>query len=571
MDVRSTLKSQAGSVTLSGVAGDEAVAGIELPPGDPGSVREAAQGLRGVASGFQRTGSVARQAAASVSWEGVAASGFMARTGDYGDAAAAADAACTRAGAVLARFAERLEEGRERVRKLQDLAEQARTEMTAALANAQAAGQRASTARDRAVDATVGAAFDGGTFSAEEGLRALGDATEAEADQTRFEGIAQRAREELERLRVQAGEEREAVRQAASAAAGAVEGAQAALPVVAGGAMLGPSPAALTGAPFGPLEPFGGGPMGAAMARAAASDDGEEDEPGFWEKTWDGMLGRVGDGTPLQVPLEVAESLSPGFREDFGRGLVEDPVVGVKELAVTGVQLSPSYRLFDPAGQDRRAAQLRDTATFAYREPGEFLKQAGGVDHIEDGQPGRFIGGWAAIFATGGAGAAIKAPAAVTRAIPGESPNGGSPRAAPEGDRPTPRDPPARPSWRQSEVDVGGRLGDGYEEQRSFLGGQPVDGNPSGSVRPDWFGHGEAIEVKNYDVESSAGRSRLVSTVGSQIEARARELPPETAQRVYLDVRGQSLSVPDGEALAQRISARTGNTVPPDGIVIIRR
>jgi hypothetical protein len=125
-----------------------------------------------------------------------------------------------------------------------------------------------------------------------------------------------------------------------------------------------------------------------------------------------------GRGTALDVPLGLAEQVMPGFREDFGRGLVEDSAVGIWELGVTGVQLSPSYRLFDPAGQDRRAAQLRDTAKFAYQEPGEFLKQAAGVDHIEDGHPGRFTGGWAAILATGGTGAAVKAPAAVTRAMP---------------------------------------------------------------------------------------------------------------------------------------------------------
>lgn len=224
-----------------GGGGGSSVAGIELPPGDPGAVRESGQSLRGVASGFQRTGSIARQAAASVSWEGVAAQGFMARTGDYGDAAGVADAACTRAGAVLVRFAERLEEGRDRVRRLQDLAEKAQAELTTALANAEDAGQREAAAQQRAFDATVGAPLDGGSFSLGEASRALEDAGSAADDKAHYEGIAQRARDELERLREQAREEREAVKDAATAAAGEVNGAQDGLPVVAGGAMLGRS------------------------------------------------------------------------------------------------------------------------------------------------------------------------------------------------------------------------------------------------------------------------------------------------------------------------------------------
>ena len=72
-------------------------------------------------------------------------------------------------------------------------------------------------------------------------------------------------------------------------------------------------------------------------------------------------------------------------------------------------------------------------------------------------------------------------------------------------------------------------------------------------------------------METSAGRSRLVSTLRAQIDVRTRELPVGTMQRVYLDVRGQRLAIPDGPALAQRISARTGGAVRPEDIIIIIR
>jgi hypothetical protein len=132
--------------------------------------------------------------------------------------------------------------------------------------------------------------------------------------------------------------------------------------------------------------------------------------------------------------------------------------------------------------------------------------------------------------------------------------------------RAAPPDSAPRPSWRQSELDVGDRLGPGYEEQRSFLGGRRVDGNPEGGVRPDWYAPGDSVEVKNYTVETSSGRSNLVHTLGEQIRARNVHLPEGTVQRVVVDIRGQELSIPDRQALAQRIADRSDGGVAPENV-----
>ena len=128
-----------------------------------------------------------------------------------------------------------------------------------------------------------------------------------------------------------------------------------------------------------------------------------------------------------------------------------------------------------------------------------------------------------------------------------------------------------RPSWRQSELDVGSDLGPGYQEQLSFRGGQEVPNGTPNSVRPDWFGNGEAVEVKNYKVQTSSARSRLVRVLGAQLRARADNLPEGTAQRVIIDIRGQSLSAADEAVLAQQIAANSGGAIAAQGVLFKRR
>ncbi|MFU0792088.1 MAG: hypothetical protein ACFWT6_19440 [Virgibacillus proomii] len=94
-----------------------------------------------------------------------------------------------------------------------------------------------------------------------------------------------------------------------------------------------------------------------------------------------------------------------------------------------------------------------------------------------------------------------------------------------------------RPSWRQSEKDVGTNYPD-YEEQKAFKKGKEVPYGTSGSSRPDFYSTKKSIEVKNYNVTSSSGRSRLINNVVKQVNKRIDDLPRGTTQTVTIDVRG---------------------------------
>lgn len=95
-----------------------------------------------------------------------------------------------------------------------------------------------------------------------------------------------------------------------------------------------------------------------------------------------------------------------------------------------------------------------------------------------------------------------------------------------------------RPSWRQSELDAEGIYPD-YDTQASFIDGQEVPYGTEGSTRPDLYTEGHAVEVKNYDVETPAGRRNLVRELGRQYDQRLVDLPEGTNQTVVVDVRGQ--------------------------------
>ena len=263
---------------------DGAVAGITLPPGDPGAVRDSASQLKRIASGFGQTGDTARAAAASVSWTGTASEAFGQRTGDYQQAGHQADTACMRAATALSHFAHRLQEGRDKVKRIQDHAADVETRMHAAQKAADTAGQQAAAARQKASDMTFSTSLDLSGASMAEQNQALQDADAFEGDQIRYQGIANRAADELETLRKQAKDERDAVKDAATAAAGHVNGAQDTLPVVYQGSAYGSAGAmedrvlahvragdftVLAGLPLNTLDEGTQRAVGAEMAKAA--------------------------------------------------------------------------------------------------------------------------------------------------------------------------------------------------------------------------------------------------------------------------------------------------------------
>jgi hypothetical protein len=516
----------------------DAVAGIALPEGSPGEGFAAASGFRAAGGGFEAAGGVTERALGMVgSWQGIASVSFRDRCAGYGEAAAAAGEACAHAAQAVRSYARELEDARERVRRLQREGEDCVARIESAESRAADARGREQSARGRALTAALGAGLDGGAFSMADQARALDEAEAAAAEARAAEAAASAAREELARLRERAERERERVEQEGRRAAAQVNAAAGQLPMVT--------------FPAPPAPP-------------AAE---EEDRP--WYEDAASAVGDAASWTGDQVV-------------GFGNG-VKEGVVGIGEGGVMLYRLSNLNAVIDPESHEREWNKVADAAEFAVNNPGEFGKAVINWEDLSERRYGEWLGnlGPDAVLAvtTAGVGTATSRTARTADAIGDVSDAardadraGDAARAGAQGDRPPPPDSrPERPGWRQSELDVGSQLGRDYREQLSFLGGREVSSGTPGSVRPDWFGRGEAIEVKNYDVESSAGRSRLVRVLGEQIEVRTRELPEGTMQRVYVDVRGQNLSIDDGAALADRIAERSGGAVQPEDVVIIRR
>ncbi|KZD43238.1 LXG domain-containing protein [Bacillus cereus] len=98
----------------------------------------------------------------------------------------------------------------------------------------------------------------------------------------------------------------------------------------------------------------------------------------------------------------------------------------------------------------------------------------------------------------------------------------------------------ARPSWRQSELDVGKEYPD-YDDQVAFKDREEVSKATKGSTRPDFYIEGHSLEVKNYDLSTSSKRSNLVRVIVKQVNDRVDNLPVGTKQTVIIDIRGQTV------------------------------
>ena len=90
-----------------------------------------------------------------------------------------------------------------------------------------------------------------------------------------------------------------------------------------------------------------------------------------------------------------------------------------------------------------------------------------------------------------------------------------------------------RPSWRQSEIDVGKQFSD-YSNQKSYLNGQEVPYGTKGSVRPEYYNNNHSVEVKNYNLENKNGKYNLVNNVTKQVEQRVQHLPSGSRQTTLI-------------------------------------
>lgn len=98
-------------------------------------------------------------------------------------------------------------------------------------------------------------------------------------------------------------------------------------------------------------------------------------------------------------------------------------------------------------------------------------------------------------------------------------------------------------------------------EQVSYIDGVEVPMNTPGATRPDvvrMVGDKlEAIEVKNYNLESSNSRSTLYNELKRQVTSRVKNLPEGSTQRIVLDTRGRGFS----DELVESVIARIHETL----------
>jgi len=122
-----------------------------------------------------------------------------------------------------------------------------------------------------------------------------------------------------------------------------------------------------------------------------------------------------------------------------------------------------------------------------------------------------------------------------------------------------------RPTWRQSEVDVGKALGREWRDQVSYKNGSIVSHGTNGSVRPDFvLGNMVSVEVKNYNITSNL--PNLIRVVSEQAISRAANLPEGMVQQVYIDVRGQILTQDIREKIIDGIFSKSNGIIKPTHI-----
>lgn len=101
-----------------------------------------------------------------------------------------------------------------------------------------------------------------------------------------------------------------------------------------------------------------------------------------------------------------------------------------------------------------------------------------------------------------------------------------------------------RPTWRQSEIYASiarFQISMGYKYNESYIavadGLEVVDWGTKGSVRPDFYNKlsGHCVDVKNYTITTSSGRSSLINNVVEQYNNRVSIFPEGTRFEVVID------------------------------------
>ena len=127
------------------------------------------------------------------------------------------------------------------------------------------------------------------------------------------------------------------------------------------------------------------------------------------------------------------------------------------------------------------------------------------------------------------------------------------------------------PQWRQAELRALNETG-GFE-QLSYLNGEQVPFGTPGATRPDVVrmvgDHIEAVEVKYYNLESSASLNTLYDELEREVADRVVNLPPRATQKIILDVTDRGFSEATCEAVKTNIWNVLENIYPNIPIEIV--
>jgi uncharacterized protein YukE len=222
----------------------ETFAGITVPEGEPGAVRDAAQTFRGLAGSLHGVGGDIRAVPGMVSdWQGLAASAFHGTAPTNGSCIDAAAEAMTTCAEAARTYAEELEDAQKEAEAAIEEARDAQRRIDQAQSDLENALSAQITASDQIMSASTrmssGLPDPGASADLDAATTAMSTAQNAESDARRR---LERAQEDL-RLAQKRGEKAEqAAKDAARAAAGAFEGVAGGSPAAA---VFGGSPTAI--------------------------------------------------------------------------------------------------------------------------------------------------------------------------------------------------------------------------------------------------------------------------------------------------------------------------------------
>ena len=122
-----------------------------------------------------------------------------------------------------------------------------------------------------------------------------------------------------------------------------------------------------------------------------------------------------------------------------------------------------------------------------------------------------------------------------------------------------------RPTWRQTEQDIGKMLGKDVRYQVKYNRGVETKVNIADTVIPDIVYKGKvAIEAKNWNIAKNS--SGMIREIVRQVKERVIHLPKGMKQEVYIDIRGQKVTEATFNKMRQKIVERCNGALNKNDI-----